>query len=779
MRSIKQWAGITLAVLLSACGGGGGGGGGGDSTPGTPSPPVATTTVTGNIAPGPVNGAAVQLLSVDSQGRTTLLQEVRSGTDGGYAFTASITAETVVMVSATGGTWTDPISKAGAALDTKLRAVEVWTGPLRRINATPYTEINVRSLEKATTPDWSPAKVRAVGLTLAGELGVASLTDFLRIDLTQPPGATAPKADDVAHALVNGAFIGFWRRLQAASATTDLSAALDGLHRLTFVDTEDDRLGPAMAGGTVDYVDVTSLTADDKLRIKGLILYGKDILPTAATVAEAMPKGVSSGAGLAPMPDDQFRLIGQRQGRTHFNQRGALVSYGEGDAKTSRNELYTASVAEVFADGDIGIGRWNGGVEIVTLPSGGGLFVQNPSILSTSGRMYAAAKPVSQIPACGSRRLSLAGSTKLTFTPLNWNDVGPDLTLTADTALSALYLGNVQIGADVGIRTSGGEVVRLRSQGALEHPELAGLQLDAENEIYLNVPVSALFPAGTTAKLTVRPAGAGARKAVAHLSIGLPTGGLYAALAFTAPDAAPDALGCATTGAPGAGIDPKPAAGNHFVFLSHNNESLFMGVPRDEVSFGASGELTSVLSAVRFSGPAFDLAGNEHASIGRVTVSSGNTVDGNLVQRSQPYAVVRPATIAPRVGTAQYQLVAATAVTAERGSGTAQLPPGVIDSASVTVYFDQYPIGSPNVGSATARVQVAGRFSGISFGTDVSAAQGFGPLDVRSGGQTLVDMNRVMGAFTGPDGEYLALVYMDGVNGIPVKAALLFRRQGS
>jgi hypothetical protein len=775
MKSTARWAGVALAIVLSACGGGGGG-----SDP-VASPPVAQsqTTVSGSIAPGPVAGATVQMLRVDAQGRTTLLQEVRTGSDGEYAFNATVPADSVVMLAASGGSWTDPIRKTTATLDPKLRAVDTWTGPARRINVTPYTEMVVRGIESAKTPDWSAAGVRAANTSAAQTLGVASTTDFVRLDLTQPPGANAPKVDDVTHALVNGSFVGLWHRLSTATGQAGMSTALDGLHHLVNIDPEDDRIGPALAAGTVDFLEATALPVAEKLRTQGLVLFGSDLLPTAATLAEAMPKGISSGTALAAMPDDQFRLLGEVQGRTHFNLRGALVSYGPGDAKTSRNELYTGSVAEVFADGDVGIGRWNGGVEIVTYPSGGDQFVTRSNLLSTTGRFYALARPATQIPACGVRRLGLVAHTQLNLASTTGSGAPMALTPTADSAISAMYLSGVQIAVDVGLVSPTGETVRFRSRGGLTHPELAGWQPDAENDVYLEVPVSPLFPPGTTALLKVRPAGAGARKAAAILQINAVNAGAYAALAFVGQDTPPDAQGCAQSGAPGTGIDPKPAAGSHFVFLNHNNENMNFGAPNEAVTFGPKGELASVPSPLSFTpATAYDLAGNDFASIGRVTVSSGSAAGGNFVQRSQPYAVARPDAAVPTSGSATYTLLSATAVMADRGSGEAQLPPGVIDSASVTVYFDQYPIGTPNPYYGTVRINIAGRFAGVAFGSAVNAANGYGPMDVRTSGQNLGGGN-ISGAFAGPTGEYLVVHYMDGVAGIPIRAALLFKRQGS
>jgi len=774
VKTMGWMAGIALAWMLSACGGGGGGGGG--ST--TPAP--APVTITGSIAPGPVSGASVQLFSVDAQGRTTQLEQANTGSDGQYAFHATPATDTVLMVKAQGGTWTDPLRKASVPLDVPLRALDVWAGTARRINVTAYTELVVRGIEKAKAPDWSAAGARAASSAGAQALGVASLTDFSLLDLTQPLGATAPKLADVTHAVANGSFIGFWHRLETAPGQLSLAGALDALYQLNDVDPEDDRLGPAFIGGTVDFVDATSLSADDKVAAKGQILYGADIIATPTTVAQAMPKGVSSGGSQAPMPDDQFRLVGEPQGRTHFNLRGALVAYGEGDAMTRRSELYSASVAEVFGDGDVGVGRWNGGIQRLTVPSGASTLT-SANILSTDGWSYAVARETSQIPACGLRKLALAGSTKLLFNPLSVGDTGPALTLAADSALSALYLGNVQIGVDIGVNSAGGDAVRLRSVGGLDAPELAGLQSEAENDIVLNVPVSATFAAGTTATLSVRPAGAGARKAAALLKIRTAGGSTYStALAFLAPDTAPDARGCAQPGAPGAGISPKPTAGSYFVFLNQDSSSLFRGTPQDQVAFGDAGELMGGIWDMKFSGPANDLAGNAYASIGRVTVTTGSTALGNEVTRSQPYAVAQPGAAPPAgTGSAVYQLVAATAVTAERGSGQAQLPPGLIDAASVTIYFNQYPVGTANSNYSTARFNVSGHFGGQPFGTDVLAAQGFGPLDAIVYGQTMGGVNGVSGAFAGPTGDYLVVLYESDVNLVPIRAALLLKRQGS
>lgn len=767
MARVGLIASIWAAALLAACGGGGGGGG----TAGTGSDPGAATTVSGHVLKGPVGGAVVRLQTVSSDGTRTDVAQTTTAPDGSYEFRTAPSPNAVLLVSASGGTYDDEATGTTRPLSSPLRAVAIWSGTSQRIVLTPYSEAGVRLVELAPVPDWTASAVSTANARVEGWLGIAGYLDFRPVDLR---AATIPQTAtdrDVAMSLSVGAISTFAKRLDTNPATS-LATALEGLHRLAFVDPLDDRLAPAYLGALADYVDLTGLPADAKRTLKSLLLSGSDTPLGDAVLQRLIPRGVASGAASAAMPDDGFQLLGAPGGHSVFNKRGALVAYTTSANTPDWQFAYTASVAEVFGDGEVGIGRWNGGAIIATTRSADG-FVPNLAFLPYDALHYAVAKSASGVPACGLRRLPLVASTQPT---LQSESVGETLMiagLSQDSALSVQFLGDTYIGADIGLRLLDGSVVRFRSFGGLDSPWAGGIRADGVERTLLAVePIGALQNQSLSVSALV--AGDGARKVVIRLKLRKTVDPTELTAVFVGPDALPQTTGCGSDGVAGPGISPLPLDSQYMVFANFDGTSTFMGAPIG-ATFGSAGQLASINRPQTLGPPVYDLAGNDTAAVGRVAASGD--IGGQRVSRSMPYAVIQPSPTVPASGTVVYDLVHASGVIAARGGSGAQAPTGQVTTATLEITYGQYPPGTANPFYGTARLTVTGTVDGLPFVFAADPANpSSGPVEARVDGPSFSASN-FAGGIGAPTGEHAAVWYQASINGVPLDGSLLFRRR--
>lgn len=755
---------VVLAVLLAACGGGGGGGGnGGDSGSAGP------TSISGYVANGAVGNATVQLHSVGSGGQRLLLAQTISGADGSYRFQAQPPAGAVILVTATGGTYVDPATGATVTLSIPIRALDVWGEAARRVSLSAYSEIAVRSMETAAIPDWSAAAVRAANTLVAEWLGVADLLDFRPVDLLTVTDASGFSEQDLNLSLYSGAFSSFAKRVDA-NASTKLANGLNALHRVVLIDSADDRLFPAFIGGLADFIDLTSLPGDAKVAIKSSLLFDTDTRLGTETLKRGMPRGVSSGTATAPMPADAFQLLGYPGGRTVFNKRGALVAYTTAADVPDWQTLYTASVAEVFGDGEVGIGRWNGGT-IASAVRIGQAFEASITFLPYDELPYAVAAVPTAVPGCGVRRLPLVASTS----PRLLSDaIGAQrvfVELMPDSTLGLQYLGETFVGADIGLRLPDGSVTRFRTRGGSEAPWASGNPANAT--LVLQAESTPSTP--LSASMRVLVSGAGARKVALRLDTMTNSNDPTAATAvFIAAEGEPDPVGCSPSGVAGGGISPQPENGEHYVFLHAGGDSTFRGAPVT-ANFGSSGELSALIGVPVLSAPTFELAGNADASIGRV-IATRRSEDGTQISRSAPYAVVRPGATVPSSGTVVYDLVASTRVVVDRGGVSSEVPPGSVDSATLQITYGEHPLGSPSAFYGTALLHVAGSVGGFPFVMTGDSNNPSVPLEglvLRE----IISGSNFSGAVSAPGGEYAAVEFNPGVGTTPAAGALLFRRR--
>lgn len=758
-----RWICALGLALLAACGGGGGSGSPTDDSP-------SNAPISGYVVKGPTVGATVRLHAINGTGQLTLLAQTTTSQDGRFSFTAEPAAGTALLVSAQGGSYTDEATLQSRSLNLPLRAFVVRVNGVQRVSPTPYSELAVRMVER-TGAAWTGDAIQAANAAMAEWLGVRQVLDFRPLQLQQPNLVlSGVSEDDVAMSLAAGAFSTFVRRL-GSSPEASLGDGLEALHHLMDVDPNDDRLFPAFVGGLLDFVDRMGLTDELKRELKSSLLFDSNMALGDVELGKMTPRGVSSGSATAAMPDDGFRLLGSPGGRTMFNKRGALVGFTTSASTPDWQLLYTASVAELFGDGDIGIGRWNGG-GIVSSVDRGGTYVPTLTSLPYDSMHYAVAATPIAAPACGLRRLPLTAHTQPTLLSLSIGAQLDFVDLAPDSQLSLQYLGGgVHLGADIGVRLADGSIVRYRTQGGLDAPWATPMPIGAGA-----ITLEPVAPAGPLANrnmaITALVAGTGARKVAARIEIYSANDPTRTAAAFVGSPIAPESQGCTTVGAPGPGISPRPADGEHYTFLSFNTEDVYRGAPRD-ATFGPAGELRSIIAPFVLSAPAYELAGNADASIGRV-VASG-LVNGITVSRSTPYAVVRPGAALPTFGTFEYDLVSASSVMADRGDSASEVPPGTVTKATLTVIHGQYPVSTPNAWYGSAMLRVEGQVGGLPFSVGDPGSNL--PTQVRMLGEAFSD-NNIQGAVAAPDGEFAAVQYKTGVGGgVPIKGTLLFRRR--
>lgn len=780
--------GSLFAVLLASCGGGGGGTNPGSAAaqPAAPGASLAASAISGYVVEGPVAGSSVSLYQVDRAGNKTLLGSAITDASGYFSIRNPAPAKAVILVEATGGRYTDEMTRQVVNLALPLRAVSVSNGGAARISVTPFSEAQVRMLERLPAPDWSAEMVAQASKRVVDVLDIPDFLDFIPVDLLSGGPAPGTRDSDVTLSFFTSGFSGYARRIDANPATS-LNSALDGLRRLFSVDAHDDVVLPAFIGGVADFVDVSAATDVGKRTMKTILLTANPAGPVTPLgddlLRKYMPTGRSSGGATAAMPDDAFQLIGARTPGTAFNSRGALVGYPLDDGNGMWRMTYLASVAEVYGDGDVGIGRWNGGTTMDGTRAGAtltGTTAAQP--LMYGSWPYAVARPVTQAPSCGMRQLYLMAATQPALMSLNAGARIAAAGITGDSKVSFQFADRILAGFDIGIKGADGSVTRFTSPGGLAQPSASGFAIDPHAPRVEGRTVLAPYGdgAGSPLRIEVRglPGGEGASRLALKLSIGAGQDPTEIAAVFAAPAGGIDSSGCASgAGSAGTAIDPAPANGAHYVLTGIGDSGINRGSAVDTI-FRARGELAGKPGlVVGESTPVFELAGNADASIGRI--DGDFTLDGKAYRRSMPYAVARAGGVIPASGIRHYALVASTLLVADAvPASTAGPMLGKVQSASLDVNFGEYPAGTPHEWYGTASLRVTGSLGDTPF-TVASWSNPAAPLDTmlykEAGGNFVNPVYE--GALAGPGSEY-AVVRITAVAGtVPVTGTLLFRAQ--
>ena len=764
------------AAWVAACGGGGGG-----SSP-PPPPPVS-----GHVVKGPVAAATVNLYTITADGTKTLLGATTSDPSGFYSFNIAPPADSVILLEASGGGYTDEISRAAVPLVSILRAATIVSSPVLRVSISPFSEAAVQEIDSASPKNWAAARVSQVNATFADDLGVASFLAFTPVDLSIDSAAQSASDDDFALALGLGGFSGMLHRLVSQQSPPPLDPlpldqGLSALH-IAIADPFDDRYNPVWLRGIVDFIDVTGLSATVKRELKGTFVL-QNPFASDADIAAALPSGQATGSASAAMPDDAFEVVSdpnlvQESPRgTIFNTRGALVAFQLSPTFNTYRYLYSGSVGELYGDGDIGIGRWNGGVVFDATDGRALETATSPQIFSTSqGLSYAVARPATNLPPCGIRVLQLVGSTLPTQTA--GTGTKPVTGLTADSLMSVQYFGTTAfLGMDIGLQMADGAVIRV-SAGSPAAPSLSGISIAPDQSF------GALFflfsPAGLQLDLNGMLAGVGGRKSAIKLRLSSPSiDAMTFAAAFSGPDTPPDISGCvAGPAGDGSSIASPPVDGMYSVFAATDSgNTLFLGSSLP-ASFRASG---AILTAGLFAGqpqltipadtPMFELGGNVDAAIGRA--KGAFTLRGVNFNQSLPFAAARAPGVFPVSGTRRYVLLASSAAIATVSSGGSafELHPGHITGATLDINFGEFPAGTPNAFNGSARYSIQGSVEGTGFGISNDLDEVY----FRDTG-TFHGSGIVEGAVSGPNAEFAVLRYQSGVGAARVQGVLLLIAQ--
>lgn len=776
-----------LAGLLAACGGGGGSG-----TASTNQEPIS-----GYVVKGPTAGATVNLFSVVADGTKTLLATTTTNASGFYHFGTTPARDTVLLVESSGGTYPDEITTVHVPLGGTLRAVAVASGTPLRMSASPFSEIAVREIESANVQDWGGAHVNSVGAALSDTIGVGNILAFKPVDMRNLSDIQTSSDDDYFLSIALGGFTGMLHRMGSPSNPASLAQGIAALRTVTEEDN-DDQYSPIYLKGWIDFIDVTALPADSRRRLKGSLLLQNENA-SDAEIAAAMPTGQASGSASAPMPNNAFALITdlnmnpQWPMGTIFNSRGALIAYDIGPVPPAYRYLYSGSVGELYGDGEIGIGRWHGGM-VFDATDGPALdTLVNPQVLSAeSGVSYAVAAPATNSPTCGSRTLSLVGSTMpiRTFGPGDKPVVG----LTADSRMGVQYAGaSAFVGFDIGLQLSDGSVFRVSTPGGATSPWRSHISTNAQQSFSIAItPLSSppLLP-GLSVYANGVLAGAGGGKASLIIQIYLsPIGPETLAAAFSS-DSAPGTDGCAVS-SPGDGtaIVPPPTDGAYFAFAgTDNTNTLFGTTPLPVTAFSANGSLlksgfdvNQPILNIPAGTPAIELAGNAYATIGRI--QGPFKLNGIDYNRSLPYAIAQPPGTLLTTGTRRYALRSSSSVIATFNSAGALFEiQGQIARATLDINFGENPSGTPNSPFGSARVLIEGSVGGTNFSisnpvdTSGMVSDYFYNQDTGAFCSCGAPPNYIQGVVSGSNAEYAVLRYTTTVNDYLIQGVLLLQSQ--
>jgi len=715
------------------------------------------------------------------------------------------------MVEATGGQYTDEVTGGSRTLSTKLRAVGVWQGAQQRVSLSAYSEVAVRFLESAASPNWSADAVASANSVMAQWLNAPSPTDFRPFDLVHGTDLAAASDNDFNVSWALGGFSGMVNRVPVSSGQDPVEMALSKLKSLIASRQVADDALPYLLKG---YYDYTELIPSDRIVNKasletGLLTGVSSSSVSIDDLASYVPNGVATGGAIQSMPDNQFLLVrsgwdSQSTGGTDtvqgtlFNDRGALVAYqlpGVADYRT----IYSASVAEVYGDGEMGFGRWNGGVVGKAMLSGDELQTfSQPEVVGIPGESYAVAKPPTQIPSCGLVTMNQAASLQPFIKGDYPANTVPDFKgLRSDSKAAVQFVGGVSyVGLDLFFVYTDGTVQHLTTPGGLTAPWASGVKVEANGRFQLSNDAS------PSMLLNGMLAGAGGRKMIFRMQLQkINSSNPWSneqVVAFSAPDASLDASGCATSaGSTGAGVSaPLPVSGSGYVLAAATDQYFDQTLDKYgyySVVFGPTGlwqsatanEPASVKSwSVPTNSPSYDVYGNASAIIGR---AGGDLLEGDASRAFVPYALVKQTATLPVVGSKHYVMIASTAVVSSLGtsSGTG-LAQGHITSATIDINYDQTVApGAPprTLLQEAVFLTINGTIAGAPFTFtnpvdstgQIQALSLYRPAPGSIGG--LFGGSDAMGLIAGDNAEYVAFVLRTKVGAVPVSTAILLKAQ--
>ena len=163
---------LASAGLLAACGGGGGTSSALSATGGVaPAPAVPTTTVSGSVVKGPVNGANVCAYKVTAAGKGDQIRCVASSAGGSYSMDIQYIGD--VVIEATGGSYTDEATNTSRTLANPLQVVISSQGGNTTGVVTPLTSV-AYSISRGLAGGVSSSNFASAANTVASQFRLAA-----------------------------------------------------------------------------------------------------------------------------------------------------------------------------------------------------------------------------------------------------------------------------------------------------------------------------------------------------------------------------------------------------------------------------------------------------------------------------------------------------------------------------------------------------------------------------------------------------------------------------
>lgn len=709
---VRLWIAAVLLAGLAACGGGGGGTG---AVPLAPAGALA-----GQVAKGLTQGATVRLYSVDVSGQRALLASALSDASGEFQFAHVLQIGQVYLLEALGGQYVHEITGATEPLSAPLRGVFVASGNESRLALSALSEVAVIELEQSGAPaNWGAAAVAQADARAASKFGLPSTMGHRFLDMTTAsPGSMPTLADtDAVLSFQVGVFAGFWQELRLRTPGLTLAQALQAFHAVSMQSDPDRQWSSALIAGMVRFVE--RVPAFDASR--GAIFAAAGLPPNASSAAFDGAK--TSGQALAAVPNRTLRLLDipsfgnvpAPDTETYFDARGALVASKA--STTGLRHVGTSSVADVYGDADLAIGRWNKGFEHpggVTYDAATNRFQTDDVPMQPLGSdyIYAAGRTASNLPSCGTVYMSPRANTAA----FRSHDGARSYTLDAASRIGFHHAnGQTLIGYDIILRDDLGVPFTFTTPYSADEAPWRGRAMINHQEF---APSGLTWlPTGELVRLHGLLVGDGGTKAVLRITTSHGSGatsGLAAAFAqdgITRP--------CGLPGFSPGSVDPAPSTGDYYVSTSRSHFLVF----HPALQFLPGGApLLPVYSGITAS-TAVEKAGNDVAGIG-VLVPPYGSANGNIPQTStqayaylkfQPLPVVTPA----QTGVLTYRLVASTSQIVYDDFGLITVAPA-FTSATLTIDLDNYQ-GAPNAYFGTCQLAVNGQKYAPGAGTFVKS----------------------------------------------------------
>lgn len=741
---------VLVAVLLAASLLAGCGGGQQDDGSGLP----------GRVVKGPTAGATVSLYSLADSGQRTFIASVVTDGQGAFSLPHPFEPGRVYLFEAVGGSYINEISGATESLSSPLRAVFVARGTEARFVVSAISEAVALEVERSSdSAKWGASSVAAATTLVNTAFGLPSAFEFRYVDLTGDGAGTAPGLTDadMASSLHLGIFAGFLHELRQRNAGLTLAEGLSRFRSLML--GQDDSLTSVWVVGFMRFIDRAPWMASRKAAV-----YASLGLPTDANLAQFA--GLEdSGRSLVSVPDWTLRLLSppsqysQQTTGTTFNSRGGLEAY-RADGTDYFSYVGYAGVADVYGTAETAIGRWNRGYYFpqgITYDTASQQFLRSNVIgrALSEDFVYAAGAPATALPACARVVMAPQAQTRA-FTV---HDGSRTLTLDASSRISFQFAGGTTlVGYDVVLRDELNNTYAFSSPGGASAP-WQGSAVGYNQEFR---PIDMLpLPSGDTLGFTGMLAGVGGTKAVIRISSNLQasySSGLAAAFEQTG---SPQSC-VAPTFASGS-VSPLPATGDYYMNWMGGSSHL------SGLTFFANGTPNPITANGLSESSGVEKSGNDVAGIGVMMPGFTYQQEVSQVPQAYSYLQVPAGHVYPSTGSGSYRLVASTPLLLK---STNQLisAEARIQSASLTIQFNQYPLGTLNPYYGTCQLMINGQ----AVQTHTSIYDQFGGSCRGSAG---LSEETYAGGITSGDNRYAVILYTKRYSSyVKEEAALLLEK---